>query len=352
METTQSTNGPVTAGSESERETLPVRSLADARRWLAAPFPGVCVGYLPNKLGPNSQWAAVFPYVDVTAIQDRLDLVVGPDGWSHSVAEVDDKTLVVTMRVFGTEHSEVGQGNDRWSQSANALKRCARHFGIGRYLTQLPIVRLKLNEQIPVNRNGSPYITDQVLDQLRARYERQVSQLEGRFGAVLPHPGVGAGEHEGEAPTHPEVDPDAGSPSDANPHGARVGDDANARGSQDAMPGAIAKASASAMSKEAGGGTPQANPHGERLRQNAVARGVSDADLANMIRNAVGQGPIPSERARAALPTMLTRITEQITERTVELLDIFHPADGALPEAASGGDTSVDFSALEPPRAA
>jgi hypothetical protein len=405
METTQNTNSPVTAASESRRGALPVRSLADARRWLAAPFPGVCVGYLPNKLGPNSQWAAVFPYVDVTAIQDRLDLVVGPDGWSHSVAEVDDKTLVVTMCVLGTEHSEVGQGNDRWSQSANALKRCARHFGIGRYLTQLPIVRLKLNEQIPVNRNGSPYITDQLLDQLRARYERQVSELEGRFGAVLPHPGVGAGEHEGEAPTHPEVDPDAGSPSDANPHGVRVRDEANARGLQDAqlanlilaaagaqhkppeeaasqlgemlsripetvaqralasvaeMPavgpsgavsGEAAQPSAPVRSGEADGHT-QANAHGERLRQAAAARGVSEADLANMIRNAVGQGPIPSERARAALPTMLTRISEQIAERTTDLLDMFHPADGAQPKSASGGVTSVDFGALEPPRAA
>jgi hypothetical protein len=329
MGTTQNTNGPATGGPGSEREALPVRSLADARRWLAAPFPGVCVGYLPNKLGANSQWAAVFPYVDVTAIQDRLDRVVGPDGWTHSVAEVDDKTLAVTMRVLGTEHSEVGQGSDRWSQSANALKRCARHFGIGRYLTQLPIVRLKLNQQIPINRNGSPYITDQLLDQLRATYERQVSQLEGRFGAVLPHPGVGAGEHEGEAPTHPEVDPDAGSSGDASLHTVPVRDDANA--ASDA---------------------PAANPHGERLRNTAATRGVSDADLANMTRNAVGQGPIPSERARAALPTMLNRISEQIAERTLELLDTFHPADATAPEPASGGVTSVDFGELEPPQAA
>ncbi|MBV9194629.1 MAG: hypothetical protein JO168_10840 [Solirubrobacterales bacterium] len=383
-----------------------MRSLADARRWLAAPFPGVCVGYLPNKLGPNSQWAAVFPYVDVTAIQDRLDLVAGPDGWSHSVAAVDDTTLVVTMRVLGTEHSEVGQGNDRWSQSANALKRCARHFGIGRYLTQLPIVRLKLGEQIPVNRNGSPYITDQLLEQLRGTYERQVNQLEGRFGAVLPHPGIGAGEHEGEAPTHPEVDPDAGSPSDANPHGARVREEANARGLQDAqlanlilaaaggqhkppeqaaaqlgemlrrmpetiaqralasiaelptvgpdsaMSGAAPQPNAPATTGEADGQTVQANATGERLRQTAAARGVSDADLANTIRNAAGQDSIPSERARAALPAMLARISDQIGERAMELLDMFHPADGARPEGASGAVTSVDFGALEPPRAA
>ena len=68
-----------------DAQDLPARNLAEAHQALAAPFPGACIGYLPNRLGANSQWAAVFPYVDVTAIQDRLDLVVGPDRWSHEV---------------------------------------------------------------------------------------------------------------------------------------------------------------------------------------------------------------------------------------------------------------------------
>ena len=313
MDTTQNTTGPVPEVPERQREALPVRSLADARRWLAAPFPGACVGYLPNKLGQNSQWAAVFPYVDVTAIQDRLDLVVGPDGWSHTVGEVDDRTLVVTMRVPGIEHSEVGQGNDRWSQSANALKRCARHFGIGRYLTQLPMVRLKVGEQVPVNRSGSPYITDQLLAQLRATYERQVSQLEGRFGAVLPHPGVGAGEHEGEAPTHPEVDPDAGSPGDdANPHGARVRDEAN-------------------------------------------ARGLEDAQLANVILAAAGARDKPPEVAAARLEEMLRRIPEAIAARTLRLIDERYPVARATESDAATtplAPTGEDFAGYEPPMAA
>ena len=72
-----------------DAQDLPARNLAEAHQALAAPFPGACIGYLPNRLGASSQWAAVFPYVDVTAIQDRLDLVVGPDRWSHEVSAID-----------------------------------------------------------------------------------------------------------------------------------------------------------------------------------------------------------------------------------------------------------------------
>jgi len=97
---------------------------------------------------------------------------------------------------------------------------------------------------------------------------------------------------------------------------------------------------------------PTANPHGERLRAIATGRGVSDADLANLIRNAVGQGPIPTDRARTALPEMLARITEEICEHTVALLDMFYPPPETTPHRAASESTSVDFSALEPPQTA
>jgi hypothetical protein len=93
------------------------------------------------------------------------------------------------------------------------------------------------------------------------------------------------------------------------------------------------------------------NPHGARLPAIAAARGVEDAELANLIRNAVAQGAIPADRARNALPEMLARITEEIAERTVELLDMFHPAaEGPREERPVAPETtSVDFGALEPP---
>ena len=97
---------------------------------------------------------------------------------------------------------------------------------------------------------------------------------------------------------------------------------------------------------------PTPNPDGARLRAIASARGIGDPDLANLIRNAVGQGPIPADRARTALAVMLERISEDASKRTTELIDMFYPPAEEDPRAVSGEVTSVDFAALEPPQAA
>jgi hypothetical protein len=284
-----------------EAQDLPARSLAEAHQALAAPFPGACVGYLPNRLGANSQWAAVFPYVDVTAIQDRLDLVVGPDHWTHEVSAIDGVTLGCRLRLYDVAHSEVGQGADRWSQSANAFKRCARHFGVGRYLTQLPPLRMKLGEGIPVNAKGRPYVTDQLLEILRRQYEEQIRAGSDRFGAILPHPGVGTGDSEGELPTHPEVEV----------------------GAQTKDPLA----------------TGSAAPHGTALRMLASTGQIDPAELANLIYAAVGEAPRPGARAAAALDTLLERIPEEVAQRT--LRDIAarpdQLGDGGGPAQAGSG---------------
>ena len=138
--------------------------------------------------------------------------------------------------------------------------------------------------------------------------------LAERFGPILPHPGVGAGENEGETPVHPEVEEAAGTES-----AAREGE--------------------------------QSNPHGARLRATATERGVNDAELANLIRNAVAQGPIPADRASRALPTMLDRISEEISGRTIELIDMFYPPAESQSERVAGEARNIEFGALEPPRA-
>ena len=262
-----------------DAQDLPARNLAEAHQALAAPFPGACIGYLPNRLGASSQWAAVFPYVDVTAIQDRLDLVVGPDRWSHEVSAIDAVTLECRLRLYDVAHSEIGQGTDRWSQSANAFKRCARHFGIGRYLTQLPPVRLRLGDGIPVNSKGRPYVTDELLTILRRQYEEQVRAAGDRFGAILPHPGIGIGDMEGELLSHPEVE-------------------AGAHTKEPVASGAAA-------------------PYGTLLRILAGTGQIDPAELANLIYAAVGEAPRPSARAAAVLDTLLDRIPEEVAQRTL-----------------------------------
>ena len=294
------TNGAVPAVDPGidDAQDLPARNLAEAHQALAAPFPGACIGYLPNRLGANSQWAAVFPYVDVTAIQDRLDLVVGPDRWSHEVSAVDGTTLGCRLHLYEVAHSEIGQGTDRWSQSANAFKRCARHFGIGRYLTQLAAVRLRLGEGIPVNSKGRPYVTDELLAMLRRQYEEQVRSARDRFGAILPHPGVGAGDIEGELPIHPEVEPVGQTKDPVAP------------------------------------GTP--TRYGTILRILASGAQIDAAELANLIYAAVGEPPRPSARAAAVLDTLLDRIPEEAARRTLDAIAARADQRGAGERSTSG----------------
>ena len=232
------------------------------------------------------------------------------------MSAIDGVTLGCRLRLYDVAHCEVGQGSDRWSQSANAFKRCARHFGVGRYLTQLPPLRLKLGEGIPVNAKGRPYVTDQLLEILRRQYEEQIRAASDRFGAILPHPGVGTGDSEGELPTHPEVE-------------------------------------AGAQTKDAvATGTPA--PYGTLLRMLASTGQIDPAELANLIYAAVGEAPRPSARAAAALDTLLERIPEEVAQRTLH--DIAARADQPAATGPAGAARvgqrrarGGDVMALDPP---
>ncbi len=184
----------------SRRETSPRPHQA-----LAAPFPGACIGYLPNRLGANSQWAAVFPYVDVTAIQDRLDLVVGPDRWSHEVSAIDGVTLgcgcACRRRALRDRpgHRPVVAIGERvqavraslWGGALPdpAAGGAAEGGGGDPGQCKGPAVRHR-----PAAGDIAATVREAHPGGLRS------------FGAILPHPGVCAGDIEGELPTHPEVE--------------------------------------------------------------------------------------------------------------------------------------------------
>jgi hypothetical protein len=315
-------SGTPPAGARKPRSApaFPLSSLAEARAYLAAPFPGACIGFLPNRLGKNSQWAALFAYVDVTSLQDRLDLVVGPEHWSHDVSVLDADTLAVRLTVCGVSHTEVGQGADRWSQSANALKRCGRHFGIGRYLAQMPQQRMKIGNgpgEIPVTQAGKPYVSDKLLAALRARYEKLMGQQRGRWGEILEHHGSdgdGAGV---------EREPIAGPEGEPPPEPSPVGE------------GVV-------------------SPHGIAVRNAAAERGLSVAALANVILVAAGDEPRSSDKAAAVLEPMLARLPEPIANRALALMQAPHPAatgaQARAPEAPASDarGIAVDFASLRP----
>ncbi len=114
---------------------------------LAAPFDLTEVKFKPAVVSGNR--AMALAYVDARAIQDRLDDVLGVDGWQDDYECRDDGAVVCRLRLrLGGEWvikvdvggpSEQPDGGDRLKAAfSDALKRAAVKFGIGRYLYRLP----------------------------------------------------------------------------------------------------------------------------------------------------------------------------------------------------------------------
>src|SRR3954447_18820339 len=114
---------------------------------LSAPFDLKEVKFKPQVVQGNR--ALALAYVDARAIQDRLDEVLGVEGWQDEYEVLPDGSVVCRLRLkIGGEWvtkmdvggpSEQPDGGDRMKAAfSDALKRAAVKFGIGRYLYRLP----------------------------------------------------------------------------------------------------------------------------------------------------------------------------------------------------------------------
>ncbi len=116
-------------------------------RALAGPFEASEVRFKPAVVSGNR--AMALAYVDARVIQDRLDGVLGVEGWQDDYEILQDGSVVCRLRLrLGGEWvtkvdvgspSEQPDGGDRLKAAfSDALKRAAVKFGIGRYLYRLP----------------------------------------------------------------------------------------------------------------------------------------------------------------------------------------------------------------------
>ena len=124
-----------------ERELEFTREVLEA---LGAPFPEDEIEFLPRAQSGGK--ALGLPYIDARSVMRRLDAVVGPSNWSFDfdMLSPDGKMIKGRLTVLGVTKCDAGEGSqeDEVLKSAvsDALKRCAVHFGIGRYLYYLPRV--------------------------------------------------------------------------------------------------------------------------------------------------------------------------------------------------------------------
>jgi hypothetical protein len=113
---------------------------------LSAPFDPKDVKFKPQVVQGNR--ALALAYVDARVIQDRLDEVLGVEGWQDEYECLPDGTVVCRLRLrlgdtWVTKMdvggpSEQPDGGDRMKAAfSDALKRAAVKFGVGRYLYRL-----------------------------------------------------------------------------------------------------------------------------------------------------------------------------------------------------------------------
>jgi hypothetical protein len=115
------------------------RPIQDA---LAAPFPEDEIEFLPRNV--RNGRALALAYIDARAVMNRLDAVVGSGNWHFTFEPLtaDCKAMKGSLTVCGVTKCDAGQASteDEPIKSAvsDSLKRAAVHFGIGRFLYDLP----------------------------------------------------------------------------------------------------------------------------------------------------------------------------------------------------------------------
>lgn len=128
-------------------ETAPESDTRAITRALAAPFTDAEVKFKPQAVKGNR--ALALAYVDVRAIMDRLDSVLGVENWQDHYQLLPDNSVMCRLRLRIGDRwiskadvgspSEQPDGGDRLKAAfSDALKRAAVKFGIGRYLYRLP----------------------------------------------------------------------------------------------------------------------------------------------------------------------------------------------------------------------
>src|SRR5262245_19376755 len=116
---------------------------------LAAPFDPREVRWKPQTVTKDGTRALAIAYIDARAVIDRLDEVLGIDGWTDAYEVLPDGSVVCTLRArigeqwiiktdVGAPSEQPDEGDRRKAAFSDALKRAAVKLGVGRYLYRLP----------------------------------------------------------------------------------------------------------------------------------------------------------------------------------------------------------------------
>jgi hypothetical protein len=116
-------------------------------RALANPFDPKEVKWKPQTAKGNRAMAVA--YIDARLIQDRLDDVLGVEGWQDEYELLPDGSVMCRLRLrlgdewvtkmdVGSPSEQPDNGDRLKAAFSDSLKRAAVKFGVGRYLYRLP----------------------------------------------------------------------------------------------------------------------------------------------------------------------------------------------------------------------
>lgn len=141
---------------------------------LSAPFTKVVNGrthpahkWLPKGNKPDHYYC--MPFLSGGQVRDRLNEVLGVDGWMFKSKLETDGTRTGTLSIkigdawidrdgVGTKSKQEGEKG----AETDALKRAARNFGIGAYLENVAQYRIKAANKKPIDNNGRVLYGDQL----------------------------------------------------------------------------------------------------------------------------------------------------------------------------------------------
>ena len=134
---------------------LPARASADplsaplsAEAWarLRRPFRFDDVQYTGLAADPELGYGTLNPILDLAALRDRLDEVLGPEGWGLRYTSVAGGLVKVTLRIGPAEREGFGEGN-AWEAAAQGWLWAAVEFGIGVGLEGETVLGVKVDEE-------------------------------------------------------------------------------------------------------------------------------------------------------------------------------------------------------------
>ncbi|RIH88049.1 Single-stranded DNA-binding protein DdrA [Meiothermus luteus] len=115
-------------------------SMDELWQMLGDPFPPEDLGWRVEAVSKDGKRVLLARCVDAQAVMDRLDEVVGPQGWQDRYELLQAPgaggryAVKCRLTIQGVSKEDVGEGESLQAAFADALRQAALKFGVGRFL--------------------------------------------------------------------------------------------------------------------------------------------------------------------------------------------------------------------------